>query len=184
MSDYIKIGSRLRFGSFNNKLEKAIRQANKVSAMELRDNVKGLLNVPGYQIRQKGELGNVGYVVRKGRKVAASSATRFAGVRSQLAFKKNEINYDVERSKPGEPPRRQRGLLYNSMTYEVKDSFRGVLTRVGPSVRAARYARALELGYAPGGLEPRPYLAPAAKDYQPTYEARIARAVEEATRTA
>lgn len=175
MSDNIKIGSRLRFGSFNSRLEKAIRQANKVAAMELRDNVKGLLNVAGFQIRQKGELGSAGYVIRKGRRVEAVKG------KSQIAFKKNEINFDVERSKPGEPPRRQRGLLYNSMTFEVRDSFRGVKARVGPSVRVARYARALELGYAPGGLAPRPYLAPAAKDYQPTYEARIANAVKGAT---
>lgn len=182
MSDYIKITQKLRFSSYNNKLEKLIRDANKRGAMELRDNVKALLNVPGYQIRQKGEMGNVGYVVRKGKKIAASSATRFSGVRSQLAFKKNEINYDVERSKPGEPPRRQRGTLYNSMTYEIRDSFRGVMARVGPSVRAAKYARALELGYAPGGLLPRPYLQPGARDYQPTYEALIANAVKEASK--
>lgn len=181
MSDPIRITSQLRFGELERRVERAMRQANKRAAMELRDNVKESLNVPGYQIRQKGELGSVGYVVRKGRKIAASSATRFKGVRSQLTFKKNEINYDVVRSRPGEPPRRQRGNLYTSMTYEQRDSFRGVMTRVGPSVRAAKYARALELGYAPGGLEPRPYLQPAAEKFQTHYEALMSRAVAEAT---
>lgn len=181
MPDNLNISSRLRFGSFDKKLERAIRQANKRAAMELRDLVKESLNVPGYQVRKKGELGTIGYVIRKGRKVKASSATRFAGVRSQLTFKRNEINYDVVRSQPGEPPRRQLGNLYNSMTYEARDTFRGVHTRVGPSVRAARYARALELGYEPGGLAPRPYLQPAAEKFQDHYQALIARAVAENT---
>jgi hypothetical protein len=150
--------------------------------MELRDKTKELLNVPGYQIRQKGELGNKGYVVRKGRKIAAVSATRFTGVKSQLAFKKNEINYDVARSSPGEPPRRQRGLLYNSMAYEIRDTFRGVSARVGPTVRVAKYARALELGYTPGGLAPRPYLQPAAAGHETHHQALIARAVEDSTK--
>lgn len=179
--DKININARLRFGELERKLERNMRQANKRAAMELRDIVKESLNVPGYQIRQKGELGTTGYVIRKGRKIQASSATRFKGVRSQLAFKKNEINYDVARSQPGEPPRRQRGNLYESMTYEARDTFRGVSTRVGPSVRAAKYARALELGYEPGGLAPRPYLQPAAEKFQDHYQALMARAVAEST---
>lgn len=179
MDNDFRIKARLRFGALTAKIERALRQGNKRAAMELRDQVKESLNVPGYQIRQKGELGTIGYVIRKGRKIAASSATRFKGVRSQLAFKKNEINYNVVRSQPGEPPRRQLGNLYNSMTYEVRESFRGVSTRVGPSVRAAKYARALELGYEPGGLAPRPYLQPAADKFQPTFQAIMSRAVAE-----
>jgi hypothetical protein len=167
----------MRLGNYSRDVEKRVRNANKRAGMELRDNVKALLNVPGYQIRQKGETGSAGFVVRKGRKIAASSASRF-GVRSGIDFKKNEINYDVVRSRPGEPPRRQRGLLYQSQTYEIRDTFRGVTTRVGPSVRVAKYARALELGYAPGGLEPRPSLAPAARAYAPTYQELMRRAVQ------
>ena len=63
------------------------------------------------------------------------------------------------------------------MTFESMDSHRGITTRVGPSVRAAKYARALELGYEPGGLEPRPYLAPAANAFRPRFDALIADAV-------
>lgn len=179
--DLRRIAVRLRFSQLSARVERAIRQANKRGAMELRDNVKESLNVPGYQIRQKGELGTVGYVIRKGRKVAASSATKFKGVRSQLAFKKNEINYNVVRSQPGEPPRRQLGNLYNSMTYEVRETFFGVTTRVGPSVRAAKYARALELGYEPRNLAPRPYLNPAAEKFHDHFQALVARAVSEVT---
>lgn len=178
MSDPMRIRERMRLANYSRSVEKRVRDAQKRAGMELRDNVKALQNVPGYQIRQKGETGERGFVVRKGRKIAASSATRFGGVRSGIEFKKNEINYDVVRSRPGEPPRRQRGLLYSSQTYEVRDTFRGATTRVGPSPRVAKYARAQELGYAPGGLEPRPSLAPAAASYAPTYQELMKRAVE------
>jgi hypothetical protein len=157
----------MRLANYSQALDRNIRNAHKRAGNELRDDVKQLLNVPGFQIRQKGEIGTVGFVVRKGTKIEAVG----------LKFRKNEINYDVVRSKPGEPPRRQRGTLWMSMTFETRDTPRGVTTRVGPSVRVAKYARALELGHAPGGLAPRPYLAPAANAYSPQFQALIADAI-------
>jgi len=57
------------------------------------------------------------------------------------------------RSRPGEPPHVDTGTLRRSITYKIaKDS-----AFVGSNVV---YARALEMGYAPGGLAPRPYLRP------------------------
>lgn len=193
MSDPIlRITERMRLANYSQKLDRNIRQAHKRAGMELRDEVKQLLNVPGFQIRQKGEVIDKGFVIRKAERVDARDASgrfikgmgggeakRMSG--RGLIARKNEINYDVARSKPGEPPRRQRGLLWQSQTYEVRDSFRGVTTRVGPSVRVAKYARAQELGYAPGGLRPRPYLAPAANAYRRQYVALVEDAVRRAS---
>lgn len=168
MSDAVRITQRLRLDNYSQRLAANLRNAHKRAGHELRDVVKDLLNVPGYQIRQKGETGTDGFVIRKGSRLNAKN----------LAFRGNEFNYDVVRSKPGEPPRRQLGGLWNSITSETIDSPRGTMTRVGPSVRAAKYARALELGYEPGGLEPRPYLAPAAVIYRPNFDALVRDAVK------
>lgn len=171
MSDVTRVVARLRFANFSAELNRRMDQAHKRAGMELRDDVKQLLHSPGYQIRQKGEIGARGFVIRKGAKVDAKG----------LRFRKDETNYDVVRSKPGEPPRRQRGTLYQSQTFEVLGSGSSFRTRVGPTVRVAKYARALELGYAPNNLSPRPYLAPAAKRYEPTYLRLVERAVKGAT---
>ena len=57
-------------------------------------------------------------------------------------------------SKPGEPPHRRTGTLSRSITHEVtKDT-----ARVGTNIK---YAKALEVGYAPNNLAARPYLRPA-----------------------
>lgn len=173
MSDLIKITARLRLANYSESLNRNLANAHKRGGHELRDATKDLLNVPGYQIRQKGQPIERGFVVRSGLRIDATP-------RSPLTAKKNEINYDVVRSRPGEPPRRQRGTLWNAMTFETLASPRGYTTRVGPSVRVAKYARALELGYEPGGLAPRPYLAPAAAAYAPTWNALIVRAVRSA----
>lgn len=191
MSDAFKITARLRLSNYSESLNRNLMNAHKRGGHELRDATKTLLNVPGYQIRQKGEVMTSGFVVRKAQRIDARDASgRFIkgmgggeakNVRARgLVAKKDESNYDVVRSKPGEPPRRQRGNLWNSMTFETLSSPRGFTTRVGPSVRAAKYARALELGYEPGGLAPRPYLAPAANAYAPTWNALIIRAVRSA----
>lgn len=60
-------------------------------------------------------------------------------------------------SRPGKPPHVLTGRLRQSITarVEVLDDF--IVGRVGSNVE---YARALELGYAPRNLDPRPYLAP------------------------
>jgi len=60
------------------------------------------------------------------------------------------------RSKPGEPPRHQTGDLMGSVTYELAPVL--PIGRVGTNLE---YARALELGYEPRNLKPRPYLRPA-----------------------
>jgi hypothetical protein len=189
MSDLIiKITQRMRLANYSTTVDRNIRNAHKRAGMELRDEVKNLLNIPGYQIRQKGDVMTSGFVVRRGERVDARDASgRFIkgmgggeakSVRARgLVAKKNEINYDVVRSKPGEAPRRQRGTLYMAQTYETIDSPRGITTRVGPSVRVAKSARALELGYEPGGLAPRPYLAPAANAFRPRFVALMADAV-------
>lgn len=191
MSDLIRITQRMRLANYSESLDRNIRNAHKRAGHELRDMVKDSLNVPGYQVRAKGEIMTEGFVVRKGAAVKIRDASgRFlkgqGGGEAKsvsargLVARKNEYNYDVVRSKPGEPPRRQRGRLWDSMTFESMDSPRGVMTRVGPSVRAAKYARALELGYEPNNLEPRPYLAPAAKAFRPRFDALIADAVRRA----
>ena len=191
MSDLIRIHARLRLSNYSESLNRNLLNAHKRGGHELRDATKDLLNVPGYQIRQKGDVMTSGFVVRRGERVDARDASgRFikgmgggeaksVSARGLIA-KKNEINYDVVRSNPGEPPRRQRGTLWQSMTFETIASPRGITTRVGPSVRVAKYARALELGYEPGGLAPRPYLAPAANAYAPTWNAIIVQAVRRA----
>ena len=192
MSDVtLRIQQRLRLQNYSDSVARNLRNAHKRAGHELRDMVKDLLNVPGFQIRQKGEVMTSGFVVRKGQAVTARDASgRFlkgqGGGNAKsvsargLVARRNEFNYDVVRSKPGEPPRRQRGRLWESITFESMDSPRGITTRVGPSVRAAKYARALELGYEPGGLAPRPYLTPAANAFRPRFDALIAHAVRSA----
>jgi hypothetical protein len=174
MSDITRVTARLRFANFSAELNRRMDQAHKRAGMELRDDVKQLLNRPGYQIRQKGEMITGGFVIRKAMRIDAT-------VRNPLKARKDETNFDVVRSKPGEPPRRQRGTLYQSQTFEVLGSGSSFRTRVGPTVRVAKHARALELGYAPNNLSPRPYLAPAAKRYEPTYLRLVERAVKGAT---
>lgn len=169
MSDVTRLYARMRLSQYRNNVERRLLQAHKRGGMELRDKVKELQNVPGYQIRQKGETITRGFVIRKGLRIDATA-------RSPIEAKKDETNFDVVRSKPGEPPRRQRGTLYESQTFETRSSFRGVFTRVGPSVTVAKYARALELGYPPNNLEPRPSLGPAARAYAPTWFKLIERA--------
>lgn len=175
MSDEIRVVARLRLWEFNATLGRNIEQAHKRAGKELRDKVKESLNVPGLVTRNRGEMITKGFVIRKGERVDAT-------VRNPLKARKDEKNYDVERSKPGEPPRRQRGKLYKSMTDETKVTPRGVSTRVGPDVSVANKARALELGYEPGGLEARPYLAPAAAAFRPHFDDLIARAIRGATK--
>lgn len=192
MSDVTRVVARLRFASFSADLNRRMDQAHKRAGMELRDDVKQSLNRPGYQVRQKGEVMTTGFVVRKGSKIVMRDSTgRFlkgqgGGQEMRLAArglvaKKNEYNFDVVRSKPGEPPRRQRGTLHDAQTFEVLGSGSSFRTRVGPTVRVAKYARALELGYAPNNLDPRPYLAPAAERYGPAYLRLVERAVRGAT---
>lgn len=69
-----------------------------------------------------------------------------------------------EPSKPGEPPRKRTGTLAANIIYEVDagrlTAYVGV-AKFGKDGKPIRYARALELGYAPRGLEERPYLRPA-----------------------
>lgn len=167
LPDVTRVTARMRLFQYGADVERRVRQAHRRAGMELRDIVKESINRPGYQMRSQGEIGTAGRVIRKGESVNARN----------LEFRKNEINLDVSRSRPGEPPKRQLGGLYQSITFESIDSPRGVMTRVGPSVRVARYSRALELGYAPGGLEPRPYLAPAGRAYEGTFRQLIDRAV-------
>lgn len=67
-------------------------------------------------------------------------------------------------SRPGEPPRVDTGELRRSIHHKVevkRSSIRGYV------IAGAPYARALELGYAPGNLLPRPYLRPALRRSQP-----------------
>lgn len=182
-----RLYARMRLAQYQGDVQNRLRQAHKRGGMELRDKIKNSLNVPGYQIRQKGEVMTSGFVVRKAERIDMRDASgRFInGMKAEaknvrargLVARKNEINYDVVRSKPGEPPRRQRGGLYQAQTFETRESFRGIFTRVGPSVSVAKYARALELGYPPNNLEPRPYLAPAAKAYTSDWLKLIDRAI-------
>lgn len=182
-----RLYARMRLAQYEKDVQNRLRQAHKRGGMELRDKVKESLNVPGYQIRRRGEVMTSGFVIRKAERIDMRDANgRFIkGMKAEsksvraggLVAKKKEINYDVARSKPGEPPRRQRGTLYQSQTYETTESFRGIFTRVGPTVTVAKSARALELGYAPNNLAPRPYLRPTAKAYEPTWFKLIDRAV-------
>lgn len=68
-------------------------------------------------------------------------------------------------SRPGEPPRVDTGGLRRSVNHSVmvqRHRVRGFVNVDHPA------ARALELGYAPGNLAPRPYLRPALRRMQPT----------------
>lgn len=61
----------------------------------------------------------------------------------------------IERSRPGEPPRKQTGRLRASVTHEIDE--KALVGRVGTNVE---YGAALELGTR-RGLAPRPWLRPA-----------------------
>ena len=66
----------------------------------------------------------------------------------------------VERSKPGEPPRKQAGQLHDSVTYEMDEA---TLTgRVGTNVKHGKW---LELG-TKRGILPRPWLRRALAEMQ------------------
>lgn len=70
-------------------------------------------------------------------------------------------------SKPGNPPHVRIGTLLKSWTTKVnrteKRSKSGVRLRLGSNVV---YARALEFGYKPRNLKPRPYLGPTVRSPQ------------------
>ncbi len=89
----------------------------------------------------------------KGGNAAAERARRAAGGKMQTGG-------ISPRSKPGEAPAIQKGGLVNSIMYTVERSGLGINGKVGVE-GAVKYARALELGYAPRNLKPRPYLRPA-----------------------
>lgn len=76
-------------------------------------------------------------------------------------------------SSPGEPPRVQTGRLRSSITHEM-DPLRPV-GRVGTNVE---YARALELGYAPRNLEPRPYMRPGVEKAIPAIRRHVSRRMD------
>ncbi len=59
-------------------------------------------------------------------------------------------------SQPGEPPRRQTGRLIGSIEHEMIGL--EPKARVGTNLE---YARALEFGFLPNRLKPRPYMRPA-----------------------
>jgi hypothetical protein len=65
-------------------------------------------------------------------------------------------------SKPGNPPFLVTGNLRRNIESEdARSGWGEFISRVGPGGTAAVYGGALELGYAEGGLLPRPYLRPA-----------------------
>ncbi len=66
--------------------------------------------------------------------------------------KKRAVIHGAVRSKPGEPPRKQRGRLRASVTYEVDPNT--LEARVGTNVLYGKY---LELG-TKRGIAPRPWL--------------------------
>jgi phage gpG-like protein len=74
--------------------------------------------------------------------------------------------YGATRSRPGEPPRKQRGTLRASYTWERS----GLTARVGTNYRVARI---LELGSR--RVAPRPHLRPAFRDATPAINALWAR---------
>jgi len=81
----------------------------------------------------------------------------------------------IYRSKPGEPPRKQTGTLVRSITSEMHPTL--PIGRVGPA-NELEYARALELGYDPRNLAPRPYLRPALRRSEPAIRAIFNRPME------
>ena len=73
------------------------------------------------------------------------------------------------RSRPGEPPAKQTGALLNSWQTALRrpKSLGGAVTlRVTQDGLRVPYAAALEYGYAPNNLAPRPYLAPSVEASQ------------------
>ena len=87
----------------------------------------------------------------------------------QRLLKKNLSRGDgrTNPSKPGNPPHVRTGTLRRSWTTKgnrtEKRSKSGVRLRLGSNVV---YARALEFGYKPRNLEPRPYLGPTVRSPQ------------------
>jgi len=77
------------------------------------------------------------------------------------------------RSKPGEVPRVQTGTLKRSITTELHEVL--PTGRVGSNVE---YARALELGYAPRNLSPRPFLRPATLRVEPLAKSIFAERID------
>jgi hypothetical protein len=67
----------------------------------------------------------------------------------------------LDPSRPFEPPHVLTGRLRQSIKGDVTRAGDFIVGRVGSNVE---YARALEFGYAPRNLDPRPYLRPSFRD--------------------
>lgn len=70
---------------------------------------------------------------------------------------KNRRKVGLNPSKPGRPPKVLHGTLRESLDYRVDVRKNGVDVYIGANTP---YARALELGYKPRNLAPRPFLRP------------------------
>lgn len=104
------------------------------------------------------------YAVIQCKKSMKDSSAMFGTVGGKYQRKKM-----ITHSPPGSPPFVQTGTLRNSIDMAVKSDLFGVRGFLGVRKGVAGgdikskpgYARALELGYPPRNLKPRPYLRPA-----------------------
>ena len=89
-----------------------------------------------------------------GTRVAGSSfvGTGVIGVKGKR-YRKGRRIYGADRSKPGEPPRKQYGTLRSSVAHEMEED-----RPAGLVGSALLYAGVLELGNRKGTLKPRPWL--------------------------
>lgn len=79
----------------------------------------------------------------------------------------------AKRSAPGEPPKSDRGGLVKSIKVEILDE--GFSSHVGTPIK---YAKALEFGFAPRNLLPRPFMGPTFEKNRDKYIKRIGSAVD------
>lgn len=111
---------------------------------EVFDNTRAVLRV---------RIGKASRMIeRKVKERLSVSAQRTKGPRGGTVY--------ANPSKPGESPHLRFGGLRKDVGHEVKESVEEVAGFVGirKGSNADKYAKALEFGYPPGNLEPRPYL--------------------------
>ena len=86
-----------------------------------------------------------------------------------------------EVSPPGSPPNADTGELHTGIASTVEESSARIVVETGSN---SPYGPALELGYEPNGLAPRPFMSPAFHEHVPRIREMVRRAPGRAARKA
>lgn len=84
-------------------------------------------------------------------------------------------------SPPGSPPNADTGELHTGITSTTRETPARIVVETGSN---SPYGPALELGYEPNGLAPRPFMGPAFREHVDAVRRNVVRAASQAVRRA